>query len=308
MPPSAAATLRRTILHVEDNDAFADLVEALLADAGFAVHRTRTLADGSDAAQAGAYACAFVDLDLPDADGLQAVMALRAAAAELPIVVLSGDDAQSTPVKSVLLGAQEWLGKHEVSPERLERAAELAVARRDAQAKLLWQAAHDPLTGLPNRACAADHLTRTLARAARDGTCVAVLFCDLDDFKSLNDELGHPAGDKVLCTTAERAVGAVRPGDLVARWGGDELVIVAEPVDARAQAQAIAGRVTEAVAQPIDLGAGTHHPSLTVGIALGTGHDDPHDLVARADHEMLRCKPPRRGASPLPPAAGQSRS
>src|SRR4051794_25623008 len=117
--PSATDQPDALVLHVEDSDDFAALVGALLAEAGYAVHRTANLAQAEEAAARGSFACAFVDLDLPDAGGLQAIMGMRHASPELPLIVLSGLGLDTAPVKAVLLGAQDWVRKHEVSATRL---------------------------------------------------------------------------------------------------------------------------------------------------------------------------------------------
>ena len=292
--PAEKNTQRDTVvLHVEDNDAFASLVHVLLEESDFAVDRMSTLRDGEIAAAAGRYACAFVDLDLPDARGLEAVSALRAASASLPLVVLSGQEADTAPVKAILLGAQDWVSKHEVTAERLRDAATLAIARQDAQAQLAWRAAHDEVTGLPNRALALEHLVRALSRATRQEAEVALLFCDLDRFKSLNDEFGHAAGDDVLAAVAHRLIGAVRPGDVVARWGGDEFLVIAEAVGSADDAAMIGERIRRAVATA----DGDHELSVTVGIATTAGATGAHELIDRADHAMLAAK--RDGAGLL---------
>lgn len=290
MPVPAPPDTEKVVLHLEDSDDFAALVKAFLDESNFVVHRSRTLAEAEDAAAGTDFACAFVDLDLPDAGGLQAVMGLRSVSPELPLVVLSGQEIDTGPIKAVLLGAQDWVGKHEVSADRLTSAATLAMARQDAQAKQLWRAAHDQATGLPNRTLALEHLSRAVARASRRSGEVAVLFCDLDGFKAINDEHGHAAGDSMLGAVAHRLIATLRPGDVVARWGGDEFLVIAENVDSVDQAVTIGQRVREHVGEPLDLEGATVRPSVSVGIAVTPGIHTARALIEAADQAMLHAK------------------
>lgn len=278
------------VLLVEDSDDFAALVQELMSESGFSVHRTSVLKDGERAAADGSFACAFVDLDLPDASGLESVMALRVASPALPLVVLSGQETGAASVKAMLAGAQDWVPKHEVSTERLEHAVCLAIARQDAQARLAWTAAHDAITGLPNRPSAIEHLARALGRASRRPAIVAVLFCDLDGFKAVNDRFGHAAGDAVLSTVAHRLISAVRPGDVVARWAGDEFVISADAIESGDQALTMAQRIRKAVAAPMAAVDNAADLTVSVGIVLSSSGEDPHALVDHADQAMLRAK------------------
>jgi diguanylate cyclase (GGDEF)-like protein len=163
--------------------------------------------------------------------------------------------------------------------------------RRGLEERLAHWAFHDALTNLPNRVLFADRLELALARTVRDNTMVAVLFLDLDGFKEINDTLGHAAGDELLRAVADRIHACLRPNDTLARYGGDEFVVLVEGVDHPEAATGVASRILEALARPIAV-AGTDLPVQTsIGIALGSqapGADA--DVLRRADIAMYEAK------------------
>jgi diguanylate cyclase (GGDEF)-like protein len=158
------------------------------------------------------------------------------------------------------------------------------------QRQLAARATHDALTGLPNRLLLFDRIEHALRVTERASQRVAVLFVDLDGFKSVNDRLGHQAGDEVLVAVAQRIVEAVREADTVARLGGDEFVILCEDVSDSEKPVEIAERIIAALNQPFVLAAGAVAISASVGIAESCGCDDPNDLVMRADQAMYAAK------------------
>ncbi len=169
--------------------------------------------------------------------------------------------------------------------------------RKLLEERLIHQALHDPLTGLPNRALFMDRLTHALDRARRrDASWVAVLFLDLDDFKVVNDSLGHEAGDDLLVAAAGRLRASLRPEDTLARLGGDEFVVLLEDVVGRGEATEVAARVAGALRGPFSLGAHEEvFVSASVGIALGGAAKDrpaevPEELLRRADMAMYEAK------------------
>jgi diguanylate cyclase (GGDEF)-like protein/PAS domain S-box-containing protein len=176
-------------------------------------------------------------------------------------------------------------------------AANWAVVARDIserkafEARLAHEATHDALTGLPNRALLLDRLEHALARAARTDQRVAVIFCDLDHFKVVNDSLGHGAGDEVLRAAAERIATAVRPGDTVARFGGDELVVVCEDLARPSDAMAIADRIGPALGDPVEVGGAEVFVTVSCGVAVSRpGATDAEQLLGDADAAMYRAK------------------
>ena len=168
----------------------------------------------------------------------------------------------------------------------------VAVERSIDERRLAHQATHDPLTGIGNRAALLDRLTLALARAKRSGRSVAVLFCDLDGFKAVNDQYGHDRGDRLLVEVAERIGRAVRPSDTVCRTGGDEFVIVCEDLSDADQAHTIAERVRTTIEHdPIDVGETRLPCTVSVGVALADlPADDPDRLLRTADLAMYARK------------------
>jgi diguanylate cyclase (GGDEF)-like protein len=180
------------------------------------------------------------------------------------------------------------------SEERLRALAESAeVERRGFERQLAERALRDPLTSLPNRALLLDRLEVALARAGRVGLSVAVLLCDLDRFRSVNDSFGHPTGDRLLAAVAERLERGLRPGDTVARMGGDEFAVLGEDLEGPAEAAELARRVQEVFAVPFALGDTDVWVTASTGVASSGGGGDGELLLREATVAVGRAK--RRG-------------
>ncbi len=215
--------------------------------------------------------------------GIERILAGERASAQLRI---RGHDGQERWLA--------WYGMPSGEPGEQSGAFIAAVditALKDAESMLALQATHDALTGLPNRRLLFDRLSRALNRLTREPGGVAVLFMDLDRFKPVNDRYGHDAGDKLLQVIAGRLQGAVRAGDTVARVGGDEFVVVLDPVSSREDVIRVAAKIVEVVAEPIDLEDGRAGVGASIGIAFSRNpHDDPDALLRDADAAMYLAK------------------
>ena len=168
--------------------------------------------------------------------------------------------------------------------------------RRALENQLTRQAFSDGLTGLANRALFTDRLTQALARSARHGTTVGVLLVDLDRFKTVNDGLGHAAGDVFLVEVAARLGTSVRGGDTVARHGGDEFTVLLEDLDVPGLADDAADRILSVLRQPVTVDGVELRLSASVGVALSSDElDEPEELMRAADLAMYQAKNTGRG-------------
>jgi diguanylate cyclase (GGDEF)-like protein len=173
-----------------------------------------------------------------------------------------------------------------------------AVARFRAESQVRHQALHDALTGLPNRALFVDRLTHALARSTRRGhTGLVVLFADLDGFKHINDSLGHHAGDELLVSLASRLTAVMRSGDSLARFGGDEFMMLFEDLDGEEKLLLAVKRVQAAVtATPFMIEGQAHTLHLSIGVVRAhESHASPGDIVRDADAAMYHAKHRGRG-------------
>ncbi len=176
------------------------------------------------------------------------------------------------------------------SYEAERRLTDVELARREEELSFL--ATHDPLTGLPNRTLILDRVEQMLVRSRRSQAPVAALFVDLDNFKSINDTLGHGVGDELLQAVAARLDGVVRATDALGRLGGDEFVVISEELSLAAAPELIAERLLEALKHPFKLGADKKTRvtvTASVGIAAGD-HTSAEELLRDADIAMYRAK------------------
>jgi diguanylate cyclase (GGDEF)-like protein len=168
--------------------------------------------------------------------------------------------------------------------------------RRNAEARISHMARYDELTGLPNRVHFRDEIERLLADPHPDAPLSALLFVDLDQFKQVNDTLGHPSGDKLLCAVTARLRGLLRPTDFVARFGGDEFVVFQRGIRSNEDAAALAQRIVERLSERYEVDKHLVEIGASVGIAMTSGGDVSADtLLKNADMALYRAKADGRG-------------
>jgi len=182
-------------------------------------------------------------------------------------------------------------GKHNATGPGIVANLHDMTEQRLLEEQLIWDAGHDALTGLWNRAALSAHMTQACERAAREGSRIALLFVDLDGFKTINDTLGHDIGDSALVETAHRLLGAVRSCDTVGRLGGDEFTILLDQIDDESEVLAIADRIVAAFEAPWAQLAATCRLTASIGVAISdrTRASAP-DLLRLADTAMYQAK------------------
>ncbi|MDQ3146685.1 MAG: EAL domain-containing protein [Actinomycetota bacterium] len=162
---------------------------------------------------------------------------------------------------------------------------------QDSSDQFERSALHDPLTGLPNRVLLRERLDHAVLRARRSHRAVAILFADLDHFKQINDLHGHQVGDELLVAVAHRLARLIRSGDTLARWSGDEFVVLCEELSAASHVRILAERIDNALAEPFLLSTMELHMTASVGVAFaGQGEDVPDQVLQDADAAMYRAK------------------
>jgi diguanylate cyclase (GGDEF)-like protein len=294
MSPIAAIDETPSILLVEDNPGDVRLVEELLREAWLvtgSINHVSSVEDAIGRVAKDVPACILLDLSLPDAQGLGTLERVRDAYPSVPIVVLTGTDDEAQAVQAVQEGAQDYLVKGQVDGHLLGRAIRYAIERKFAEVQLSHQALHDPLTGLANRALLMERLAQALARTERRPSSVAVLFLDIDRFKTINDNFGHEVGDSVLACIGDRLRKALRPEDVASRFGGDEFVVLCEDLEDDRHVVTIANRIGRSISEPISLEAGEVVVTTSIGIAAARGiADRPEVLLRDADAAVYRAK------------------
>ncbi len=282
------------LLVVEDNPADVEFLAASLRRqrAGdVELVNAPTLASATQHLSTGDFDVVLLDLHLPDATGLQCIDAVMAVNSEVPIVVLSGQNDEDFAVSTLNKGAQDYLVKWESQGRTILRSIRYAIERKRSELRLNYLAQFDPLTGIPNRQFFYDQLKRATARARRENRRVSLLFLDLDEFKVINDTLGHDAGDTLLKEVATRLRRSLREGDVVARLGGDEFAILLEGVNQPLDVEATANSLLEVISRPYRIADRQITVTTSIGITMyPSDHADTHMMMKNADIAMYRAK------------------
>lgn len=282
------------LLLVEDNPADVEFLAASLRRqraSDVEMVNVQSLGSATERLASEKFDIVLLDLHLPDASGLDCIDAIQAVDNEIPIVVLSGQDDEEFAVSILNKGAQDYLVKWEGQGRTILRSVRYAIERKRSELRLNYMAQFDALTGIPNRQFFNDQLTRATARARRDGRKVGLLFLDLDEFKVVNDTLGHDAGDCLLKEVASRIQRSVRTGDVVARLGGDEFAVLLEGLNGPLEVETMANGLLELVSQPYHIVDRQLDITTSIGITMYPNDSgDTQMMLKNADIAMYQAK------------------
>ncbi len=272
------------VLLIEDDPTYSTLLARTLSresNPKFEVSSADRLETGLERLSEGETDVVILDLSLPDSKGVETFSQVHNQVPTMPIIVLTGYDDDSLGLEAVGKGAQDYLVKGQVDTKMLSRVMRYAIERKRAQEALAEQAIRDALTNLYNRRYLTRRMEEELRRAEREHSNRAILLCDLDNFKVINDTQGHQAGDEVLKAVAKSIQESTRGTDLVFRWGGDEIVVILTE-SSREGIVAAAERIRKGVQRIGEISyLGL---DLSIGVALYPDHGQTvDDLIRLAD-------------------------
>jgi two-component system cell cycle response regulator len=293
-------------LLVEDNPADARLMVELLSDAGARGVKLQHV-DRVSAALMNLgnqeFDIVLLDLSLPDSSGLETVSRICAADPRIPVIVLTGMEDDALALAAVHAGAQDYLVKGQVDGTGIARSIRYAIERKRLEDSLQYLATHDFLTGLPNCRLFEDRMAHAIERARRDHIGgeekwkLAVVLLDLDNFKSVNDTLGHAQGDLLLQVVAEHLQKSIRKADTLARMGGDEFTFIFENVTGTEDEEILARKIQAVFQQPFQTGGHILEVTASIGISLYPfDGEDAESLLKHADIAMYLAKRARNQA------------
>ena len=237
--------------------------------------------------------CVLLDYQMQSMDGTELFEELsrRTPCSPIAAIFLTGHGNETLAMEVIGAGAFDFVSKEDLNPAVLRRAVQYALARKHHWQQLNRLANEDTLTGLANRAVLSTLLDQAIAGAQRSGQHVAVLFLDLDQFKAVNDTMGHAAGDCLLVEAARRLKQISRASDTVARFGGDEFAILTQLTDLEDNAGAFAERIIQGFDQPFDLDGHPWSLGVSIGIAVGPRDGATVDeLLKSADLALYKAK------------------
>ena len=241
----------------------------------------------------------LLDLNLEDSRGIETVEKVVSVETEKPIVVLTGLNEDHVGRAAIKAGAEDYIPKTHANTHSVTRAIAYAIERHRLMLELRRRADEDPLTKIPNRGAFFRKLDTLVEQAKRSTLNIAFVMIDLDDFKLINDRYGHRAGDAVLVEVSQRLLQNLRRSDSLARFGGDEFVMLMTNYQDRAQLATVLEKKRQQLSEPFSLAIDNKHLSLRVSASIGAvewcGEATAEALVAKADAKMYESKEQGKG-------------
>ncbi len=282
-----------SLLYVEDDKTVRESILIILEEFFLNVIVAVDGYDGFEKFQESSVDLIITDINMPRLNGLEMIAKIREIEEAIPILISSAHTESNYFVNSIKLSVDGYLLKP-FDMKQFLSALDSVIAKiqlKKFQKKLDHQAHHDYLTGLPNRVLFGDRLRETIKRSDRNKEKFALLFIDLDQFKKINDSLGHEVGDEVLQIVAHRINSIIRKEDTFARLGGDEFTIIMGGLHKVQDASHLAQKILDVLADPIQVNSHSFYISSSIGISLYPQDDeDANNLLKYADTAMYKAK------------------
>lgn len=297
------------ILHIEDNEGDAQFARIALCEGlrrtGCYIERAKCVLDGLRLIKDKLFDIVLLDLHLGDAQGLTALLQVKSRAPDTPIVVLTGREDVNLALDCVEEGAQDYLIKGSCDSRSMTVSVLSSIQRKQQEKELFRLAHHDSLTGLPNRSRFLEHLGQALLHGARWNHRQAVMFMDVNGFKSVNDTHGHSVGDELLRQIAGRLRNGLRACDVLARYAGDEFIVHLDSEESIGidDCVRVATKLTALFERPFKIEDVHLHSGVSIGIALfPEAGNDVATLIEQADMAMYKAKKANRAYAFADPA------
>ena len=280
------------ILIADDDPSIRLVLRHAMEQEGYLVIEATNGLEAVQAAVRQAPDLSLMDAVMPEMDGFRATSELKGMDeyAETPILIITSLDDDPSVEQAFQVGACDYITKP-VNWSVLKQRVKRLLFTADAERKIKHLAYHDTLTGLPNRMLFMDRMDQAISRATRSNESFALLFLDVDNFKVINDSMGHEAGDRLLISVTQRLRDALRRSDTIARLGGDEFTILLENLSEPEAVILVVKNLLEKISEPIVISGREMHISASVGISMypGDGQSFGH-LLKNADTAMYRAK------------------
>lgn len=284
------------VLIVEDDPDDVYLIKDMLADYSrhdYVFTHVESLTDAQELLLENQYDAILLDLGLPDSEGLASLHVLIHIASS-PIIVLTGANSEELGEQAIKEGAEDYLPKQMATPFLLTRSINHSIERFRLKEELAKRAQEDPLTGLPNRSMIYDKLEFWISQCERSCQRFSLVMMDFDKFKEINDTKGHRYGDALLRAFAERLIAIMRKSDYIARFGGDEFLMIMSNYQDKAELESILKEKYDVLTEPYDIeidGVSVKQPlSISFGVMLWEPGITAGKMLERADQAMYSSK------------------